>query len=226
MNFLDNARNKPLSERKRLVWIFALTSLGIIVVAWLTFFNEWKLPAMDTSQSSDLKELADEAKDSASAIKEQISSIKETTEEVKQLAESQGQAETQSTSFTKKDVEVSLRQWRKDNGHGLVTVGLRNLSETPVIFKNFVLRQGFEEISAPLEETLAPQQEKETEIDFSLLNDSLVTAFEIREVSFTPEEAWSYLFAIRDQSENIPETDVTPTPSIAPEETSAETPAE
>ena len=226
MNFLDNARNKPLSERKRLVWILALTSLGIIVVAWLTFFNEWKLPEMDISQSSDLKELANDAKDSAGAIQEQINSLKDTTEEVKQLAENQGKEETQGTSFTKKNVEVSLRQWRKENGHGLITVGLRNLADTPVVFKNFILRQGYEEITTPIEETLEPQQEKETAIDFLLLNDSLATAFEIREVSFTPEETWSYLFAIRDQAESIPETSPAETPSVAPDETPAETPAE
>ncbi len=232
MNFLDNVRRKPLPERKRLVWILAIASVAIIVVAWLTFFNEWKLPEMDISQSSDLQALVNSTKESASSIQEQIGTIQQTTEEIQQLAEEQSQAEMQATTFTKKNVAVTFKNWRKDSGHGIVTVGLHNLAETPVTFKNFVLRQGYQEITAPIEETLTPGQEKETEIDFLLLDDTLVTAFEIRDTSFAPDESWNYLFAINDSAAGNPAPSATPapaeipTPTATPEETPAEAPTE
>lgn len=228
MNLLDSARQKPLRERKRLVWILAVASVAIIVVAWLTFFNEWKLPEMDISQSSDLQELVNSTKESATSIQEQIGSIQQTTEEVTQLATEQSQAEMQATTFTKKNVAVTFLAWRKESGYGLVTVNLHNLAEMPVIFKTFVLHQGYEEISAPIEETLAPAEEKEAKIAFLLPNDTPVTAFEIRDVSFTAEESWNYLFVIRDQAESAPGTSVTPTstetptPTATPEETPAD----
>lgn len=226
MNLLDSARQKPLPERKRLVWILSLVSVAIIIVTWLTFFNEWKLPDMDISQSGDLQALVNTTKESASSIQEQINSIQETTDEVTQLAQEQLKSETQATTFTKKNVEVTFSRWRKENSQGFVTVNLHNLAETPVTFKNFVLRQGYEEITAPVEETLDPQQEKDLEINFALLNSTPVTAFEIREVSFGTEESWDYLFVIRDQGEDTAETSTTPVPTETPTPTPGETPVE
>lgn len=224
MNFLDNVRRKPLPERKRLVWILAIASVAIIVVAWLTFFNEWKLPEMDISQSGDLQELVNNTKDTASSIQEQIGAIQQTTEEVTQLAAEQSQEEMQETTFTKKNVAVTFLNWRRESGYGLVTVKLHNLAEQPVTFKTFVLRQGYEEISAPIEETLAPAAEKEAKIAFFLPNDNPVTAFEIRDVSFTPDESWNYLFAIHDTTNSNPATSATPTPTPAETPTPTATP--
>lgn len=205
MDFLKRTREKPLTERKKMVWILSIASLVVIILAWLAFFNEWKLPKMDISQSPELKELVDDAKNSTSLFQEQISSLQETTAEINQAATDQVQKENQRNSFTKKNVQVSLINWRQDGDHGFVNVGLNNLSETAVSFKNFVLRQGYEEVFAPLEEKLESQQKKEMEIDFLLLKDLPVTAFEIRDVFFSEEGSWNYLFVINDKAEISPE---------------------
>lgn len=223
MNFLDSTRQKPLSERKRLVWIWSIVSLVVIVVAWLTFFNEWRLPSLDISQSTDLKEIVDEAKESTSLLQEQISTLQETTEEIKESAADQAQAENENTSFTKKNVRVSLLSWRQEDSHELVTVELKNLSDQTVHFENFTLNQGYREITAPLTETLEPQQKKEMTIDFLLPEDAPATAFEIKKTFFNADDSWNYLFALAPAAPENPPTPESPDAPALTSETEAPT---
>jgi hypothetical protein len=200
MNFLEKLRQKPLPARRRLVWIATLVSVAIIVVAWLVFFQEWNIPNIEFTEPQGFQEVVDTSKESIGDIQDQIAQFQQESETATQEAEVELRLDALTTTSTKHDVEVGLVNWQHSEKEGVVSVHLHNLADQTVTFHDFILRQGYEEISSPLQLTLEPQQEKDLDIQFTLPISETVNALEIRTVYFDSADSWNYLFLLRDTS--------------------------
>ncbi len=202
MQFLDKLRGKPLEERKRIVWISAFVCLGIIVVVSVIFFREWTLPIVTPDDREGIEEFVGEAEEVIDKAKQENETIEKANKELEEQGRIDLLTELEIPSKTKNHITIGLMNWSRQGAEGIVSLNFINYSDKPVLLREFVVTQGFGEITSAREIPLEVGEEKDVEITFELVGDEPVSGFKINSASFSEEgeeESWEYIFRIKEE---------------------------
>ncbi|GEM_PF-5383082 len=210
MKWLEKLRAKPLSYRKRFVWVGAIVAVIIVTLISIVFAKEWKWPEVDVEASEDLREIVQAGKDIKEGTKESIDEYNTAKDEAAEEIEQNLVEELAASSTEKNSVGVTMLGWEKDQGVGIVSLAIINNSENDVQLRSFRVYQGMTEVGSPREVVLGSGLQKEIDIAFNLESDEPVTGFEIGSASWLNLEAsaaeslentdWNYIFRIEDES--------------------------
>jgi hypothetical protein len=207
MKYLDDLRKKPVTERKRIVWIATGSAVVIILLVSIFLTKEWQIPSLNLQDNADLAELGERTKNISQEFQATMSEYEAAKEKAKQSGQEELAAELEIPTKIKNDVAVSFLKWEQETDNGIALWSVVNNSEFEVLLEDFYLYQGTEGTSSSRTVTVAPGQEKEFEILFPLSSE-IATGIEIRKVTFSKNEAdpelanqeWSYLFIITPES--------------------------
>lgn len=221
MDWLDKLRAKPLEYRKKIAWIAAISLVVIIAVISFVFLKEWEWPGLDPEMKSDLENVTEDGRKVSAGFRESIDAYNEVKEEITLAEEENLEEEINDPTTSKKNVAVTITDWKKADNQQIIIAEIANNSRKDVKLSSIKIYQGVEQITSEREISVEAESIKNIEVIFPLTKTDPVTGFEIGSATWSNLEAsaadsventenWSYLFRIDDENKSDSETSANP----------------